>query len=198
MPWGLKRYQQARDLHFITFSCYKREALLGSARAKRLVEFALEQARRQYAFFVTGYVIMPEHVHLLVSEPERATLAVALQAWKQSVARRLIAGRRHFWQARYYDFNVYTQKKRIEKLRYMHRNPVKRGLVEKPEDWPWSSFHHYATGIEGIVEIESEWTGRKRERVGMPLQAKIVGSAVTFGDKWKKPGAPGSRPSFGR
>jgi hypothetical protein len=56
-----------------------------------------------------------------------------------------------FWQARYYDFNVWAAKKRIEKLRYMHRNPVKRGLVEKPEDWAWSSFVHYATGVEGVV-----------------------------------------------
>jgi hypothetical protein len=70
---------------------------------------------------------------------------------------------KHFWQGRYYDFNVRTPEKRVEKLRYMHRNPVKRGLVERPEDWGWSSFRHYATGVEGVVEIESEWTGRKRE-----------------------------------
>ncbi len=177
MPWGLKRYQQARDLHFVTFSCYRREPLLESSRAKRLFERALEQARRQYAFWVSGYVIMPEHVHLLVSEPERATLARALQAMKQSVARRLIGNKKHFWQARYYDFNVYTKEKRIEKLRYMHRNPVKRGWVERPEDWPWSSFRHYATGVEGVVEIESEWTGRKRERMGMPLRVKVVENA---------------------
>jgi|ERR1035437_5117424 putative transposase len=83
-------------------------------------------------------------------------------------------GREHFWQARYYDFNVWTKRKRVEKLRYMHRNPVKRGLVEKPEDWAWSSFRHYLTGVEGVVEIESEWTGRKRERMGMPLRVKIT------------------------
>jgi putative transposase len=69
---------------------------------------------------------------------------------------------RPFWQARYYDFNVWTEEKRVEKLRYMHRNPVKRGLVEKPEDWPWSSFRHYATGSEGPVEIESQWTAFRR------------------------------------
>ena len=173
MPWGLKRYQQARDLHFVTFSCYHRQPLLGSAHAKGLLEQALEQARRAYGFYVTGYVIMPEHVHLLISEPERSTLARALQALKQSVARKLIGGREHFWQARYYDFNVWTKRKRVEKLRYMHRNPVKRGLVEKPEDWAWSSFRHYLTGDEGVVEIESEWTGRKRERMGMPLRVKV-------------------------
>ncbi len=91
------------------------------------------------------------------------------------------SGRRRFWQVRYYDFNVRTRDKQIEKLRYLHRNPVKRGLVEKPENWEWSSFRHYATGVEGVVEIESEWTGRKRERMGMPLRLKIV-APVSFGD----------------
>jgi putative transposase len=118
-------------LHFVTFSCYRRQPLLATARAKRLFEVALEQTRRQYGFYVTGYVVMPEHVHLLVSEPERGTLARALQAAKQSVARRLIGGRAHFWQARYYDFNVWTKRKRIEKLRYMHRNPMKAGIGGK-------------------------------------------------------------------
>ena len=108
-----------------------------------------------------------------MSEPERGRLATALQALKQSVARRLIGEQPHFWQARYYDFNVWTPKKRIEKLRYMHCNPVARGLAEKPEDWPWSSFRHYATGVESVVEIESEWTGRKRERMGAPLRVKV-------------------------
>jgi hypothetical protein len=71
------------------------------------------------------------------------------------------------WQKRYYDFNVFSDHKRIEKLRYMHRNPVKRGLVEKPEHWKWSSYCHYLTGMEGMVEIESEWTARKREKMGI-------------------------------
>ena len=196
MPWGLKRYQQARDLHFVTFSCYHRQPLLHSARAKRMFELALEQTRRQYGFWVTGYVIMPEHVHLLMSEPDRATLAVALQALKQSMARRLIGNQEHFWQARYYDFNVYTRKKRVEKLRYMHRNPVKRGLVQEPQDWPWSSFRHYLTGEEGVVEIESEWTGTKRERMGMSLRVKLVGMPVTFGTSEEKP-HPSKRSSDG-
>jgi putative transposase len=132
---------------------------------------------------------MPEHVHLLISEPERGTLAVAIQMLKQIVAQKLKptlspnTGEKggaptHFWQARYYDFNVWTAKKRIEKLRYIHRNPVKRGLVERPEDWAWSSFRHYVTGVEGVVEIESEWTGRKRERMGMPLRVRITKPAT--------------------
>ena len=145
---------------------------LERSSARTLFEHALEQTRRAYGLRVTGYVVMPEHIHLLVSESETASLATALQALKQSVSRTLAL--RHaeaFWQARYYDFNVWSEQKRIEKLRYIHRNPVTRGLVAKPEDWLWSSFRHYATGVEGVIEIESEWTARKRERMG--LQPKI-------------------------
>jgi len=83
-----------------------------------------------------------------------------MHALKLSVSMRRTE--RPFWQARYYDFLVHNDEKRIEKLRYMHRNPVARGLVEKPEDWPWSSFRHYATGVEGAVEIESQWTAFRR------------------------------------
>jgi len=178
MPRGLKRYQERQELHFLTFSCYRRQPLLASSRAMHLFEVALELTRRRYDFYVVGYVVMPEHVHLLISEPERGPLASAVQAIKQSVARKLIGDNQHFWQARYYDFNVWTARKRVEKLRYIHRNPVKRGLVENPEDWPWSSFHNYATGEEGVVEIESPWTGRKRERMGAVPRLKITTPAV--------------------
>jgi putative transposase len=135
MPSGLERHQHSGDLHFVTFSCYRRLPYLNSGAAKRRVEVALESARREYGMPVFGYVVMPEHVHLLVAEPLRGKLATAIQSLKQSVARRLSGHRAHFWQQRYYDFNVCTAAKRIEKLRYIHRNPVKRGLVEKPEDW---------------------------------------------------------------
>jgi len=143
-------------------------------------EVALEWSRRQYDFYVIGYVVMPEHVHLLISEPERGPLASAVQAIKQSVARRLLGDSPHFWQARYYDFNVWTKKKRIEKLKYIHRNPVKRGLVEKPEGWRWSSFCNYATGEEGVVEVESPATGRKRERMGTVPRLKTT-APTTWG-----------------
>ena len=91
-----------------------------------MFEAALERVRRNYSLRVYGYVVMPEHVHLLLSEPERATLAAALKSLKQGVARRLIGEAEHFWQKRYYDFNVRDHQQFMEKLRYIHRNPVKR------------------------------------------------------------------------
>lgn len=100
-----------------------------------------------------AYVVMPEHVHLLVTEPARDTLARAIQSLKVSVSR--LSSERPFWQARYYDFNVMTDRKRIEKLCYIHRNPVRRGLVEKPEDWASSSFRYYQTRETGRVTLET-------------------------------------------
>ncbi len=154
------RYQQTGHFHFVTFSCYRRLTYLSRVVAMELFEDALERVRCRYLFAVAGYVVMPEHVHLLVSEPKCVLLSKAIQALKLSVSMR--SSERPFWQAHYYDFNVSTRAKFVEKLGYIHRNPVQRGLVKTPEDWPWSSFRHYATGATGTIEIESQWTARKR------------------------------------
>ena len=170
MPKELKRYYGAGDLHFITFSCYRRRPVLGSARRRDLVLAQLERTRLRYQFAVVAYVVVPEHVHLLVSEPLRANLSAAIKAFKQGVSRRVRSSHRRkdprqaemfadsplpraFWQRRLYDFNVWTEKKRREKLRYIHRNPVTRGLVKRPEDWKWSSYRFYAFGEKGPVAI---------------------------------------------
>ena len=166
MPWGLVRFQQSRCLHFITFSCYRRQPFLNTKHAKAVFERSLEQTRRSCRLFVIGYVVMPEHVHLLVTEPERATLARAIQSLKQSVSQKLNSHHGHLWQARYYDFSVFTPKKRVEKLKYIHRNPVHRGLVARAEDWPWSSYRHYALGEVGTLQIESPVAAWKRRQVG--------------------------------
>jgi len=173
MPWSLKRFQNTGQSHFVTFSCYHRRPMFTTVASRRLFESALERVRRKFRLRVFGYVVMPEHVHLLVSEPHRETLADALKSLKQSISRRLIGNAEHFWQKRYYDFNIRNHPQFVEKLRYIHRNPVKRGLCERPEDWEWSSFRHYATGYEGRVEIESEWTARKRERAEGKLPPAI-------------------------
>ena len=134
-----------------------------SAAARELFERSLETMRKRYGFFVTGYVVMPEHVHLLISAPARGLLSTALQALKLSVA--VQRPERPFWQKRYHDFNVFSESKRVEKLRYIHRNPVKRGLVKEPDVWAWSSFRHWWTGEAGTVEIESVWTAHERDGV---------------------------------
>ena len=183
------RYHSQHCLHFITFSCYQRMKLLDSVPARDTFEQELERVRRWYGSFVTGYVVMPEHVHLLLSEPERGKLSLVIQMLKQITSRKLKASDQpRFWQVRYYDFPVWSEAKRIEKLRYIHRNPVKRGLAERPENWKWSSFAHYATGVEGPVEIESQWTARRRERLGVvPTGSKAYPPAQNAGRVGRDP-----------
>jgi putative transposase len=146
MPPGLKRYRQEHHLHFISFTCFYRAAFLQTASARDMVVHTLERVRVWYGF----YVVMPEHVHLLISEPGRGSLALALQMLKQIVSGKLrrVACGEPLWQGRYYDFNVWSDRKRVEKLSYIHENPVRRGLVERREDWRSSSFRHYASGEE--------------------------------------------------
>jgi REP-associated tyrosine transposase len=135
-------------LHFITFSCYRRVPFLRSVRARNVFVQILGQVRDRYEFSLVGYVVMPEHVHLLIGEPTKGTPSTVIQVLKQRVSRRLrrkkraIAGQLNLnfesgeppqpqiWQRRFYDFNVWSLKKRVEKLHYVHMNPLKRRLVD--------------------------------------------------------------------
>ena len=131
VPKLLKRCYGAGDLHFITCSCYKRQPVLGTASRRDLFLTVLERVRRRYRLVVIGYVVMPEHFHLLITEPQVGDPSVAMQALKLGFARRDISGdgenpgleRRETWgtrsvenvpaclAARFYDFNVYTRAK---------------------------------------------------------------------------------------
>jgi len=163
MPTGLVRYQHTGNFHFITFSCYRRQPLFAASSGYQIFEQELEKVRQRHGFVVAGYVVMPEHVHVLVSEPRTVPLSVALQVLKQQVSRELKRpGDIRFGQRRYYGFNVWNHDKTVEKLKYMHRNPVRRGLAARPEAWLWSSFRHYLTGKTGTVGIESHWTAWRR------------------------------------
>jgi len=179
MTLGLERRYGLGHRHFVTFSCYHRQPFFAQAKTREVFEASLEATRRKYGFTVDSYVVMPEHVHLLVSEPRAVTLSVAIQALKISVSRRSL--QRPFWQRRFYDFNVFTEKKQLEKRRSMHRNPIVRGLVQHPKDWPWSSYRHWATGQAGVVEIESPWTfaGRMAMAAGSSPNPDILQTHIS-------------------
>ncbi len=161
MPPGLVRRQQTGQLHFITFSCYRHLPYLNAPEPKSTLEQVIEKARSSHKLTIYAYVLMPEHVHLLTSEPETRTLASFLRVVKGESSKLLRGDRQRFWQYRYYDFNTFTTGKFVEKIQYIHRNPVTRGLVSRPEDYRWSSFNHYATGIPSIIQIESQWVDRE-------------------------------------
>jgi putative transposase len=181
MPARLRRSYGTGYLHFITFSCYQRRPLLQSPKCRDLFLRILEQTRARYGFIVVGYVVMSEHVHLLISEPDEGTHSVVIQVLKQRFARELLARLRervtparglwstvleegHVWQRRFYDFLLWNPHKRAEKLDYMHQNPVKRGLVGEPEQWKWSSFRHYAYDEVGPVLVNEQQPVKLKRR----------------------------------
>ena len=153
-------WDQDGDSHFVTFSCYKRRRLLDADGAKTIVVQALaEQLPRQDATCV-GFVVMPQHVHALLWLPEAGHLSAFMKYWKQKSSGAIKALFRErltsyatridlaepIWQPRYYDFNVWSERKLREKLDYMHGNPVSAGLAEEPTDWQFSSARWHELG----------------------------------------------------
>ncbi|HWG22064.1 MAG TPA: transposase [Terracidiphilus sp.] len=169
MPDGLYRLHHSGQTHFLTFSCYHRQPFLAQMNMQEEFLLALESVRRRFRMRVYAYVVMPEHVHLLVSEPPDGTVAKTMETLKTRIAvrarqeKKRTAGGSPFWQARYFDHNVRNHAGFVTQLRYVHRNPVKRGLCSKPEEYPWTSFRAWASGEIGPVEIENEWTALRRE-----------------------------------
>jgi putative transposase len=177
----LHRYYGAQHLHFITCSCYRRQPILGTAERRDRFLKILEEARCKYRIVVHGYVFMPEHFHLLITEPEVGDPSVVMKVIKERFSKQVHAsehaqkahsfaqnanewrthagqGNERIWQKGSYDFNLWSAQKQTEKIKYMHRNPVKRGLVERPEQWPWSSFRAYLYGDTGPVRVRfQEW-----------------------------------------
>ena len=198
----LERRYGLGHLHFITSSCYRRKPLLATPRARDLFLKILAQVRDRYDFALLGYVVMPDHIHLLISEPTVGNPSDAMKALKQRVSRALRRKKRkahtgqlefwgdsalerdaRFWQRRFYDFNVWSARKRNEKLNYMHFNPVKRNLVQTSKDWPWSSYRFYWHGDPGLCAPNPRW---EPNRAASPASKKEtpVASHRTRRNKW--------------
>jgi putative transposase len=160
--------------HYVTFSCLGRRSLLATARARQIVISVLGTLAQRDRVRVAGFVIMPDHVHAVLWFNNDEDLPTVMQTWKRLSAHYLkefyaqtrpdlldyLKHHRNgeeivsFWQRRYYDFNLYTEVKFLEKLNYLHNNPVKKGLVPKPDDYPWSSARWYSRGKSVGVRID--------------------------------------------
>ena len=172
-----RRYNDPGHAHALTFSCYRRQPLLSSDRVRGYIVDAVTKARQKHAFDVWAYVIMPEHVHLLIwPRREAYSVSAILKSIKQSVARRAIAwlrskdpsglaqvatgqkwGAYRFWQdGGGYDRNIRSVETLRHVVDYMHHNPVERGLVGRPDDYLWSSYRAWMLGEGGLIPIDKE------------------------------------------
>ena len=154
---GKKICDDLLHVHFVTFSCYRRRALLQPHQAKRIVIGHLGACLARRDGLCLGFVIMPNHLHTLIWFPQPKQLSGFLDEWKgQSSQAIKTLYRTQFpgywqqldaadsvWQARHYGFNIWSRQKVDEKLDYMHLNPVRAGLTERAVDWKWSSARWY-------------------------------------------------------
>lgn len=169
----VKRYDTPGHARFVTFSCYQRLPLLSDPRTRDAFAQRLEAERVRLGFSIIAWVVMPEHVHLVVV-PVDGQLGPVLRGVKQGFAHMVLArwrersapvlgslvdarGVTRFWQrGGGYDRNIRHQKELVEKIHYTHRNPVRRGLVDREVDWVWSSAGDYYGG-KGVVEVWRGW-----------------------------------------
>jgi putative transposase len=168
----MKRQEVAGGIRFLTFSCEHRLQLLGNPAIRDLFVTRLAAAHTKFTFDLFAWVVMPEHVHLLLRPPPDVSAEEILDSLKKSVARRVIdrwqelgapvlaritdpAGRTRFWQrGGGFDRNVRHRGEFAREVRYIHRNPVERGLVERPTDWSWSSARWWAGDRDGQVPCD--------------------------------------------
>jgi putative transposase len=159
-----RRYYGENHLHYLTASTYRRTWVFDSERFRGQFVSTLAELRGELGFRILGYVLMPEHFHVLLWPSERANPSEMMQKLKARTARFILKTLRQngeqvwcarmlarltlpetvhdeahcrVWQRRFYDMNIWSEKKRLEKLNYMHNNPVRRRLVRAPGDWPW-------------------------------------------------------------
>ncbi len=144
-------------VHFVTFSCYKRRKLLSHDRICKIVLGTLTAELNNFQAACVGFVLMPNHVHILLRFRQVGQVSKFLQQWKQRssiIAKEFIfehfqklasfvSPSEPFWQRKFYDFPIESREKILEKLQYIHDNPVKAGLTDQQSDWKWSSSRWY-------------------------------------------------------
>lgn len=186
MPGKLRRHNDYGHIHFLTISCYRRLQFFRFDSIKMEFIEAMKHVREKLNIRWIAYVIMPEHVHLLVyptilGVDQPISISSVLQHLKQRVGRQgkqrlrevwakegnlgsdplnrwaLGSGDKPFWKTRAYDFNVINEKTLYTKLDYVHKNPISRRLVERAEDWTWSSYRFYEFHDESLIAMD--WNG---------------------------------------
>jgi len=167
MAMGRKVFDSEGHAHFVTFSCYRRRKILDDDRAKGIVVHFLADELKKTDGSCVGFVIMPDHVHALLHFKESGVLIRFIQQWKRKSSNRLkkfleehliayaatIDLREPIWQARFYDFNIFSIDKAREKLEYVHNNPVKKGLVANAWEWRHGSGRWYLLQRPVGIEI---------------------------------------------
>jgi len=184
MPSRLRRYDEPGHTHYWTVSCYRRLTFFWHDAMKRVVVDGFRVLQQRFGVCLVAYVVMPEHLHLLVyphanGEDSPVPISKLWHAFKKHVGFHGKQCLRNVWRrdgklwseplnawahgnfdkqiimnTRGYDFNIDRQKTLLEKIDYCHKNPITRGLVDRPEDWPWSSYRYYEQDDSSVLKMD--------------------------------------------
>ncbi|MBN1347528.1 MAG: transposase [Phycisphaerae bacterium] len=187
MPSQLRRHDEPGHIHFWTISCFRRLGFFHHDAIKQVVVDGMRLLQQKFGICLIGYVIMPEHVHVLIfphpkDSDEPVAVSKLLNAFKQHVGfhakqclrtywqdhgqlwsqplnhwARCASGRQMIWNTRGHDFNINCRDTLIEKLDYCHKNPITRGLVDRAEDWAYSSYRYYEMDDRAMLTMD--WDG---------------------------------------
>jgi putative transposase len=170
-----QRHKESFHAHYLTFSCFRRQPFFASPTACQWFLHTLDSDRRAAGFDLWAFVIMPEHVHLVISPGEQYSISRILWRIKKPFADRMLARVREehpaflsrmstrradrtvhrFWQpGGGYDHNLWTPSRFHEKIHYVHANPVRRQLVPRPEAWPWSSYRAWTNATAEPLALD--------------------------------------------
>lgn len=168
MP-ALKHFEDSGTVRFITFSTYHHLQLLKTRSIRQIVALHLQLLRKDTGIRILGYVVMPDHVHIVLWPPDGLKLGIEIGRFKARSARDILVALQtagsHIpmrdsqsyavWQRRCYDHNCRTPESVMEKIEYCHKNPVASRLVQHPGDWEFSSYRWYQGERNVPLEIDS-------------------------------------------
>ena len=159
---------------FVTCRILPRRRILSPSEFGCLAR-AIHERREEHGFLLSAWVFLPDHGHAIIYPPYPLTICTVMESIKGGATKRINRSRREagvLMEPRFFDRALRTVKEYHEKVWYIHLNPVKAGLVSRPEDWPWSSVHDY-TGTINHAPITP--SGLAVDRVSLPadLRARI-------------------------
>ncbi len=187
MPTHLQRHDQAGHSHFWTVSCYRRLSFFWHDAMKRVAVEGLRAIQEKFGICLVAYVVMPEHLHVVLyphakGDDRPIPISKLWHIFKRHIGFHGKACLRDVWrrdgklwseplnewaqggqghqtvmETRGYDFNIDREETLLEKIEYCHKNPVTRGLVDHPKDWPWSSFRFYEEDDRSVLPMD--WDG---------------------------------------
>jgi REP-associated tyrosine transposase len=176
-----KRYRIEGSIYYITSVIYNRLKIFVQPSFIIPIIDSLNYYRYQYSCKILGYVIMPDHIHLLIFPQMEAALTDFMRDFKRFTSGRItrqakVEGKKEWvdrfeqagseteraeykvWQDSFWEQMIYSENFLKQRLNYIHLNPVRAGMVKDAADYLYSSYRNYYLNDRQLIEIDDQWS----------------------------------------